>query len=223
MKKIARRISRGIGWTVQGLALVIMSYVAAGLIGGSIPANPRWVPPTTGGVHIFVEDNGVHTGLILPVSAAGVDWGPSFPASDIADPRYARLGWRAFGWGDRAFYVETPTWADVKVSTIARAAVGSTRTVLHVEHRPQPHVDKYTREIVITEDQYRRLADHIRATIGPGGKIAKGYGVNDVFYDGQGTYSMFHTCNAWTGRGLASAGVRVGVWTPFPIDVTTWF
>ena len=223
LKEIGVRARALAGWLVKGLALVILTYWTAGFVGGSIPANAGWKPPASGGVRILVEDNGVHTGLVLPVNAAGVDWSKDFPASDIADPRYAGLGWIAVGWGDRAFYVETPTWNDVKVSTVARAAIGSTRTVLHVEHVREPALVPDTKAIVISEDAYRRLAAFVRATRGPGGKVTVGYGTNDVFYDGQGTYSALRTCNEWTGQALRTAGVRVGVWTPFPIDVMTWF
>ena len=222
-KEIGLRVRNGLGWFVKGLALLVLFYAAAGLTGGSIPANPGWKPPAEGGVRIFVEDNGIHTGLVLPVRAAGVDWSGTFPASDIADPRYARFEWVAVGWGDRAFYVETPTWNDVRVSTVARAAIGSTRTVLHIEHVSEPPVMNDVKAIIVSEEEYRRLADYVRGSMGPGGKVAGGYSVNDVFYDGRGTYNALTTCNEWTGRALRTAGVRTGLWTPFPLTVMTWF
>jgi len=221
-KEIVSRASSVLGWVGRSLIFILLAYVTAGMVGGSIPANAGWTPPARG-VRILVEDNGIHTGLVLPVRAAGIDWSQDFPASDIADPRYARFGWVAVGWGDRAFYVETPTWADVHPLTVLRAATGSTRTVLHVEHVDQPPLAPGTREVLLSEEQYRRLVAYIRASRGPGGKVAGGYGVNDVFYDGRGSYSAIRTCNEWTGGALRAAGVRVGAWTPFPIDVMAWF
>lgn len=221
-KKIALRAAGVLGWFGRALLFVILAYATAGLVGGTIPANAGWKPPGQG-VRILVEDNGIHTGLVLPVRAAGIDWSQDFPANDIADPRYAGFGWIAVGWGDRAFYVETPTWADVNVLTVLRAAIGSKRTVLHVEHVPEPPVASDVRAIVLTEDQYRRLAAYVRATRGPGGKVAGGYDVNDVFYDGAGHYSAIRTCNEWTGGALRTAGVRIGAWTPFPVAVMAWF
>ena len=221
-KEIGLRVGSVLGWLVRALLFVVLAYATAGLTGGSIPANPGWRPPERG-VRILVEDNGIHTGLVLPVRAAGIDWSQDFPADDIADPRYARFDWITVGWGDRAFYVETPTWADLNLATVLRAAIGSRRTVLHVEHVGEPPLAPDTREIVLTEEQYRRLADYVRATRGPGGKVAAGYGVNDVFYDGRGHYSAIRTCNEWTGDALRTAGVRIGAWTPFPVDVMAWF
>lgn len=221
-KEIVSRASSVLGWFGRSLVFVALAYVTAGMVGGSIPANAGWTAPAQG-VRILVEDNGIHTGLVLPIRAAGIDWSQDFPASDIADPRYARFGWVAIGWGDRAFYVETPTWGDVNPLTVLRAATGSTRTVLHVEHVDEPPLALDTREIMLSDEQYRRLVAYIRATRGPGGKVAGGYDVNDVFYDGRGSYNAIRTCNEWTGGALRAAGVRIGAWTPFPIDVMAWF
>ncbi|WP_375398936.1 TIGR02117 family protein [uncultured Sphingomonas sp.] len=204
------------------LAVLATGYAAAGMVGAIIPVNMGWRGERVG-VRIYVEDNGVHTGLILPANAAGIDWRAAFPGGDLADPRYGALDWIAVGWGERAFYVETPTWADVRPWTVLRAAVGSSRTVLHVEHIREPTAGDDERAIMLTPGQYRRLAAFIRASRGARGVVAPGYARNDVFYDGRGRYSAINTCNAWTGRALAAAGVRVGAWTPFPVGVTGWF
>jgi uncharacterized protein (TIGR02117 family) len=221
-KEITAMTRRAFGWLGWSLLLLASVYAAAGLAGSAVPANAGVAQPAEG-VRIYVESNGVHTGLVMPVSAAGVDWRADFPASDIGDPRYAALGWVTVGWGDRAFYVETPTWADVRPLTVLRAAIGSRRTVLHVEHTNEPPAGPDDRAIILTPDQYRRLAAYVRTSRGPGGKVAAGYGGYDVFYDGTGTYSAIDTCNEWTGRALREAGVRVGAWTPFPVGVMGWF
>ncbi|MBS0479012.1 MAG: TIGR02117 family protein [Proteobacteria bacterium] len=205
----------------MGLVLLVLAYAAAGLIGGSIPANARWVEPRDG-IRIFVEDNGIHTGIVMPVAAAGVDWRSTFPGNDLADPRYAGFDHIAVGWGDRAFYIGTPAWSDINPVLVLRAAIGSSRTVLHVEHVPRPPANNAAREIVLTPDQYRRLAAFVRDALGPGGMVAGGYGSGDAFYDARGAYSAIPTCNEWTGRALRHAGVRVGAWTPFPVTVTAW-
>ena len=220
--EIGLHMRRWLGWLAKGLAVLVLAYAAAGMIGGSIPANASWVQPSDG-VRIFVEDNGIHTGIVMPVSAAGVDWRGTFLVSDLADPRYAGFDHVAVGWGDRAFYVDTPTWGDINPVVVLRAAVGSSRTVLHVEHVPAPPTGNTVRAIVLTPDQYRRLAAFVRDTLGTGGKVASGYGPDDAFYDARGTYSAITTCNEWTGRALRHAGVRVGAWTPFPATVMGWF
>lgn len=221
-KEIARAARRAPGWFGWSLLLLASAYAAAGLAGGAIPANAGAVQPARG-VRIYVESNGIHTGLVMPVSTAGVDWRGDFPASDIGDPRYAALGWVTVGWGDRAFYVETPSWADVRPLTVLRAAIGSRRTVLHVEHTTEPPAGPDDRAVMLSPGQYRRLAAFVHASRGPGGKVAPGYGGYDAFYEGTGTYNAILTCNEWTGRALRKAGVRIGAWTPFPVGVMGWF
>ncbi|RDE07441.1 TIGR02117 family protein [Sphingomonas aracearum] len=203
------------------MALLLSGYAAAGLIGGSIPVHAGWRPPERG-VRIFVESNGVHTGIVVPARAAGVDWSDLVRPSDLRDPRYARYPWRSFGWGERTFYLETPTWSDVRPGTVLAAAFGSDRTLMHVDQVPAPALGSDVRTVLLRPEEYRRLAAFLRASFAPGGKRLPGYGANDAFYEAVGRYSGVVTCNAWTGAALRYAGVRMGAWTPFPVTVLGW-
>ena len=137
---------------------------------------------------------------------------------------YAGYDHLAIGWGDRRFFLDTPTWWDVRPATLIAAAIGSDATLLHVEHIPAPATtDRTTRRIVLTPDQYRRLAAFIRASLAPGGRAIHGYFDYDAFYPARGHYDAVHSCNDWTGDALRHAGVRVGAWTPFAITVMGWF
>ncbi|GGO95899.1 TIGR02117 family protein [Stakelama pacifica] len=214
-----RRFVRVLSALLLTIALVFAGYGAAGLIGGAIPANAAWQPPEQG-IRIYIEDNGIHTGIVVPKRAAGVDWNTIVRSQDIADPRYAAYDHLAFGWGDRAFYIGTPRWADVRPATVLRAAIGSNDTVLHVEHVPVPEPGGRVRTVLLRPQEYRRLAGFIRASFAPGAPRARhGYGPYDAFYAGEGRYSALNTCNSWTGAALRFAGVRMGVWTPLPVSV----
>lgn len=213
--RVARRL-------VATLLLLIGAYAAAGMVGGALPSNAAWQPPAAG-VVIFVESNGVHTGIVMPKIAAGVDWRGVFPAGDLADPRFGGWNHVAVGWGDKAFYLNTPRWSDVRPGTVLAAAFGSDQTLLHAEHVPPPMVGDDERRVVLRPEEYRRLAAFIVATLKPGGRRFRGYGAYDAFYEARGQYSAIRTCNAWTGDALRAAGVRVGAWTPFPVTVIGWF
>lgn len=204
-----------------GVLSLVATYAAAGAIGGAIPVNGRWSAPERG-VRIYVESNGVHTGIVVPVQAAGVDWSDLVRPSDLRDRRYAGYPYRSFGWGERTFYLETPTWADVRPGTVLAAAFGSERTLMHVDQVPAPRPGADVRTILLRPEEYRRLADFIRAGFAPGGARLAGYGANDAFYEARGRYSGLMTCNAWTGAALRHAGVRMGAWTPFPATVLWW-
>jgi len=172
---------------------------------------------------VWVETNGIHTGIVVPKVAAGIDWRPLLAPRDLADPRYARQPYAAIGWGERAFYLETPTWSDVRPTTVLRAAFGTDRTLMHVEHLPRPQEGTDVRRIVLRLEEYRRLAASLRASFAERPAALPGYGRYDVFYEARGRYSAVATCNAWTGDALRHAGVRVGAWTPFPWSVMRWF
>jgi uncharacterized protein (TIGR02117 family) len=221
MKTETRWVKRILS-AVAAVFAVVASYVAAGLIGGAIPSNRDWRPPAQG-IRIFVESNGVHTGIIVPKVAAGVDWRRIARAEDLRDPRYAAFDHLSFGWGEKTFYLETPTWADVKLRTVVASAIGSDRTLLHVDHLPTPRAGDGARAIVVTPRQYRRLAAYMQASFRTGGARYRGYADYDAFYDANGRYSALRMCNSWTGDALRYAGVRVGAWTPFPVTVMEWF
>ncbi|HWK35845.1 TIGR02117 family protein [Sphingomonas sp.] len=203
------------------VALLVGGYALAGLIGGAVPANPGWRAPVEG-VRIYVEDNGIHTGIVVPVRVAGVDWSDLIRPDHLRDPRQAAHGWRSFGWGDHDFYLNTPDWADVSPATVLRAAIGSRRTVMHVDALPKPRPGANVRSVVLRPDEYRRLAAFIRASFAEPAWHRFGYADYDAFYPARGRYSAVTTCNAWTGAALRAAGVRMGVWTPFPATVMLW-
>ena len=211
---------RPLCFVLLGLAGVLAAYLLTGLVGSAWTVNRDWRPPARG-VTIWVEDNGIHTGLVIPKQAAGVDWRDVFPGEALREPGYARYAHVAVGWGNRAFFIGTPTWWDLRPGTVVAAALGSDDNVLHVEHVAQPVGGERVRAVVLTPEQYRRLARVVRASLAPG-RAVTGYAGHDAFYPARGRYDAFHTCNAWTGRALAAAGVRVGWWTPFSATVSWW-
>ncbi|URW75681.1 TIGR02117 family protein [Sphingomonas donggukensis] len=203
-------------WIVALPVLLLYLYGAAGMIGGLIPVNTGRATPTEG-IRIYVEDNGIHTGIVLPAEG----WEDIVRPDHFADPRYAGHRWRSFGWGDRAFYIGTPTWWDVNPLTVLRSATGSDDTVIHVDAIPEPQVGPRVRMVVVTPAEFARLTAFIRASFAPGAPV-RGYGAYDAFYPATGRYSAARTCNAWTGEALRHAGLKMGRWTPFPATVMTW-
>lgn len=219
------RILRGIGRAASALCLALLAYVLAGIGGSLIPGNADWQEPDTG-ITIYVHDNGVHTGLVLPRSNLIANWSDLVRPEQLTDPRYAS-DHLLFGWGDRTFYLETPTWGDLRPSTAFAALFGSEKSLVHVDHIATPQTANDLRAIRVTPDQYRQIASTIRAQFAlddaARSQPVTGYGRADVFYEAHGRYNAFKTCNEWVGSILRGAGVRVGVWTPFNFGVMRWF
>lgn len=213
--------------TIKGLALLVvlpLIYFLAAALGSVIPANADWRQPDKG-VTIFVRTNGVHTWILTPKLAAGVDWRPLVDPRHIKDQRYGRGDYVAFGFGNRDFYLNTPTWSDLKLSTALAAAFGRGPALVHVDHVWNPRPGEFQRPITIDLDQYRRLAAHIRESFAldaaglPIPLAGRGYGPSDVFYEAKGRYDARRTCNEWSGEALRTAGIRTGIWTPMSQSV----
>jgi uncharacterized protein (TIGR02117 family) len=213
------RAVRIAAWTFGGIVAVPLSWFLAAAILGLIPANAGWRQADSG-ITIFVRSNGVHTWIMMPKVADSIDWRPYAPPEHLADPRWGNASHLAIGYGNREFYLNTPTWGDLTLSTAFAAAFGNGPTLLHVEHVHAPQPDEHQRPIVLRPDEYRRLAEFIRARFQLDGKgrtmpvLGRGYGASDMFYDANGGYSFVMTCNEWTGRALRAAGIRTGLWTP---------
>lgn len=52
-----------------------------------------------------------------------MDWSQKIPFSQTKG-KSTDFNYIAFGWGDKGFYLDTPTWADLKFSTAFKAAFG---------------------------------------------------------------------------------------------------
>jgi uncharacterized protein (TIGR02117 family) len=205
-----RRLGGAVVALLLLVAVPVMTYLAAGVAGSLIPAAGS-APRPSEGIRIFVADNGVHTDLVLPAA----DWHDLLPS--VTQP-YSHV---MFGWGDRDFYLNTPSWSDIDPVTVARAAVGSDTTVVHVQAIDNPQPGKNMRAVILRPEEYARLGAHVRASMA-GQQPIRGYGASDVFYSGTGTYSAIASCNEWTGRALRQANVRMGAWTPLPFGVMRW-
>lgn len=215
---MAKRRRRSSSWPRRLLLALLglpAAYLLAALLGSLIPVNRGWQEPT-GGVTVYLADNGVHADLILPVRAAGLDWAPFIPHSDMADASGEQ--WIGFGAGERHVYLDTPTWADISPRTALAATAGGER-VVHVEYTDDPTYA--AREIHVTPEQYRRLWAAIRAEFrldGQGRAIRidhPGYGPRDAFYTGIGRASALSTCNNWVAGRMRLAGIRTSLWSPF--------
>jgi uncharacterized protein (TIGR02117 family) len=203
------------------LLLAAALYALAGWVGSSIPRNGAWREPHDG-VEILVETNGVHTALVLPLVTPEKDWRSEFPAADLAlpDRPYTHV---SLSWGEREVFLNTPTWWDLKPTTVLRIVGIGGDGMLHVAHYVRPAPSDSERPLRLTRGEYRRLVAAIERTLPARPRIRHpGYDSWDVFYDAPGSYTVSNTCNQWTSDRLAEAGVRTGWWTPFAGGVMKW-
>ena len=120
------------------------------------PRNSDWVEPDPREeptVEIMVGHNGIHTEIAMPLVSLEKDWRGTFPASDIeASARpYTHV---SVSWGERKFFLETPTWADVNPLTVIGAMFGG-EGVLHVAHYVRPAPSEDYRILHLRPEEYR--------------------------------------------------------------------
>ena len=207
--------------TFTGFAL---GYFACVLIGAFVPANKDWKEPAQG-ITLYVETNGIHAGLVLPVVAGGNDWRDIIRPEHFAVP-YADATHYRFGWGNREFYRNVPHIQDVTMPMAFRALFTPAPSAMHVDQVVLPVPSTDIRPLVVTPDQYRDIVRMIRAKFryhsdGSVQPIA-GITTTESFYEANGSYHMFETCNVWTNRILKQAGIKTGQWTPFQGGVMRW-
>src|SRR5437016_4274240 len=100
-------------WCVVLLLAPVFVYLVLAAVLGAIGVNRDFRPTAlaAGGVIVYLRTNGVHADIVLPTRAHDFNWSEVFPPSQMRSLAHP-TEWIAFGWGDRAFMLETPTWHD---------------------------------------------------------------------------------------------------------------
>jgi uncharacterized protein (TIGR02117 family) len=171
-----------------------------------------------GEIPIYILTNGVHTDIVLPIKNDYHDWSTQlkFEHTKSKDTTYQYV---ALGWGDKGFYLETPTWADLKASTAIKAASGLSTSAMHVTFYKHLKENQSCKKLQVSLENYKKLIAFINESFqtksGEFLKIETNavYGKHDVFYEANGSYSLFYTCNSWANQALKKANQKAALWT----------
>jgi len=199
-----------LGRAVLFLLAFIVLYLAFSFLLSWIPVNTDQ-PEEEQNNRLFAFSNGVHLDFVIPVSLI-----PEHLRAQLrpdSDTKFVGIG-----WGDKGFYLNTPTWADLSAKVAVRAMFLPSPTAMHVtEHRV---VNRTWSQLNLTDTQLEELFEYILASFhtDASGKITElvgeGYTPLDRFYEANGNYSCFKTCNTWVNIGLRRIGVKTAIWTP---------
>jgi len=217
------RIAKAIGLATAVVLALTCVYIVVAFALVLFPANAGQARQASA-VDAYVIAYGAHTDLVFPVITAAMDWTGYFPAADFAKIP-SNADYIAIGWGDREFYLNTPEWKDLTLPRAAGALAGMHGTLLHVTYLRKADFLEYAHVLPLSAEQYAMLAAYVTASAPhPGGRMlavpGKSYTPQDAFYEANGSYNMFKTCNTWVGTGLLQAGVPVSYWTPFDMLVS---
>lgn len=219
IRNVGRYVIRILGFFI-GLILLYL-FAAYGL--SKITVNSDFQEACKDPVVIFVMSNGVHTEIVLPMTSEMINWGqfvnPKDTKSGMDHFRYV-----AFGWGDKGFYLETPTWADLKFKTAFNALFFLSSAAMHVTFYQDLVEGKDCKKILISKDSYKIMGDHIMKSFRLDNNLpilirGASYSSNDSFYEANGTYNLFFTSNTWANSTLKYANLKACLWTPFSKEI----
>jgi len=161
---------------------------------------------------IFISTNGVHLDLIVP---RGLLTSKLLQALELPPG----VSYVTFGWGNREFYLNTPTWSEFSILTGFKATFFGGQTVIHTGL----YNDKQARwlEVQLCNYQMKLLNQYLENWFSYDQQDnltqikASGYPATDRFYAAKGSYSGIMTCNNWVNNGLKAAEIKTSIWSPF--------
>ena len=215
LRKILKTILKIIGAVLGFVVLyVILALVIPYIEVGKKPTNE------VANIPIYILTNGDHTDLVLPVKSEQIDWSQKILYRDTKS-KQGNFKYLGIGWGDKGFYLDTPTWSQLKFSTAFYAAFWLGESAMHCTYYNEMKEGKDCKKIILTKNQYADLIKFIETKFdkdkaGNDILIATNavYGENDSFYEANGSYSFLYTCNTWANEGLKAAGQKAALWTP---------
>lgn len=212
-KRLLIKIAKGIGIVLGAILLYILCAILLPYIEVSEDKTNDPKDYT-----IYILTNGVHTDLVLPIKNDVYDW-TTFVSPNDTKSKDQNFNYLAVGWGDKGFYLDTPTWADLKASTAFKAAFWLSDSAMHCTFYKDMKEGDDCKKISLTKKQYTDLLSFIKSKFDVQADRPKlivtdaVYGTNDAFYDAVGSYSFLNTCNTWSNDALKASGQKAAFWT----------
>lgn len=215
--RIVKIVKKIIGYLFIGLGVLVVYAIIATLL-SYVPVNSDQSDNKDQNTSIYILTNGVHTDIVVPYFNETYDW-RTYLDTSLTPGKRTSAEWVGFGWGDKGFYLQTPEWKDLKASVAFNAAFGLSESAMHVTYHDKLIAGEDCVEIKLNKDQYKALCNFILERFDQKNNqfvminTDQNYGLNDVFYEAKGKYSLFYTCNSWANGALKSAGLKASLFT----------
>jgi uncharacterized protein (TIGR02117 family) len=154
-------------------------------------------------VTMYILTNGDHTDIVVPVKNQLMDWSREIKFQNTIS-KDTTAKYLAIGWGDKGFYLNTPTWSQLNPIVAFKAVFGLDASAIHATFYRSMQENQDCKRIMISNEQYARLIIYLKNSfkVDTNGhfiniKTNANYDSHDAFYDANGTYSLFYTCNTW--------------------------
>jgi len=207
MKRIAK-------WILYFLCIPML-YAIISLLTTYITSN-ELVDEKQSDAYIYLNTNSIHLELSLPIE-------------NLTDALIQKIGLKedkkfmSFGWGDENFYLNTPEWSDLTLSTTVKALFVSSTALMHVSQFSDPK--KHWERVPVSTEQLDKLVQFLDESFeqsedGSYQKLeGKGYWKHDDFFKSTHNYHCFYTCNSWVNESLKKAELPSCLWTPYAFRI----
>ena len=198
-----------IGFVMYVLIVVLIAY---------IPVNTDFKTCVTDSVEVYLRSNGVHTDIVLPIKNDLKDWTVQLDSKKTKAGK-TNFKYVSIGWGDKGFYLDTPTWGDLTFKTAFNALFYLSSSAMHVTFFDHLTEDERCKKIIISKTDYTKIIAFVESSFKLDASKTYmhipnvSYGRNDVFYEAKGRYNLFYTCNTWTNNCLKAANMKACLWT----------
>jgi len=118
---------------IQRLGIVILSLSAFLTIGYLTPRKWGNYSQADCTISLYISNQGIHTEIIVPVKNEYFDWNQFLPLTEIGRDATSDYKYISFGWGDRAFMLETPTSGSINPVTAFKALFLPTPSTVQVQ------------------------------------------------------------------------------------------
>lgn len=198
----------------------IVAYTAIVISIAYIPVNANAEACTADCVEVYLRSNGVHTDIVLPIKNELKDWSIQLDSKKTKAGK-TNFNYVSIGWGDKGFYLDTPTWGDLTFKTAFNALFYLSSSAMHITYFNQLTEGEHCKKILISKNDYMKIVSFVESSFQL--DESKGYiqipdvsyGNNDAFYEAHGRYSFFYTCNTWTNNCLKAGDRKACLWTLF--------
>lgn len=221
--KILKRILHSTVWIILIFTTLASAWLLAALALPLFTVNSK--PVSGNDVAIYIQTNGDHVDIIIPVKNQIKDWTIEINYQNTIS-KDTTCNYVAIGWGDKGFYLNTPTWSQLKFSVAFKAAFWLSTSAIHATFCKNVHEDSDCKKLMLSDMQYSALVRYIEASFKRDAskhtiniKTKANYNNEDAFYEAKGRYNLFYTCNTWANDALNACGQKACLWTAFDAGI----
>jgi hypothetical protein len=102
------------------LIIISLYFLFAGIFSNIIVNKNQNQPKETA---VYISTNGFHTDIVMPVKTEVIDWSEKIKYVDTKS-KNNNQNFVAVGWGNEDFFINIPSWSQLKLSIAVKAALG---------------------------------------------------------------------------------------------------